>query len=70
MCSGQIINTSKQILIQNPANANILLDSQGNILLNGRTAGAAHVGNSVQINVNGTIYTATITSGSNTVKSG
>jgi hypothetical protein len=65
-----IIIDSSQMTIKNPAGANIILDPQGNILLNGGTAGIARVGDSVQVNVNGTIYTGTITSGSNTVKSG
>lgn len=70
LSSKSIITDSGQIAIKNPAGTNIILDSQGNILLNGGTAGVARIGDSVQVNINGTIYTGTITSGSSTVKSG
>ncbi|NMP20780.1 hypothetical protein [Sulfobacillus harzensis] len=47
------------------------IDVVGNtITLNGGTAGIARVGDSVQVDVNGTTYTGSIISGSDTVKSG
>lgn len=64
------VDNKGNTVIQNPAGTNVTLDPQGNILLNGGTAGVARVGDTVQVNVNGTIYTGIITSGSTKVKSG
>lgn len=47
-----------------------LLVQGGTITLNGGTAGVARLGDSVQVNVSGTVYTGTITSASSTVLSG
>lgn len=57
------------IRIATGAGASIVV-SGNTITLNGGTAGVARVGDSVQVNVSGTVYTGTITSGSSTVTSG
>lgn len=58
-----------QVQIRLASGASVAIQG-GQIILNNGTAGVARVGDSVQVDVGGTIYTGTITSGSTRVLSG